>query len=866
MLGHIANFFLDELIHDHTSTFDNLFAKVFQLNPIAFSLFSDEQVKDVHTQAANHYKNLRRQIEDGFPNQKIEVEDCFIEPSFYSEKYGIQGRLDILHKPTGNEIPSIIELKSGSPYGKNRYGLSASHYTQTLLYDLLIKSVFGKETDPRKYILYSKLDENNLKFAPSVKAKQMEALKVRNEIMILEKRLLELDSKREGEPSILDHLKPSNFPHLRGFHKRDLQVFSDALKSISPIVRKYFLAFTSFVAREHHLAKTGEEGIEHMNGMANLWLSPFQLKQENFDIISHLVIESNNSTETEPIIVFNKTDKTNQLANFREGDIAVLYPSYNPTITILDNQIFKCSIIHLDSQTVHVRLRSRQSNDKIFQENPIWNLEHDLMDSSFNQLYRNLFEFLSIETGSQQLLLGQKPPGQNTAPIPAVPEHLNHEQQRIIKKILQSQDYFLLMGPPGTGKTKFMLKELVRWLVTNTDESVLLLAYTNRAVDEICEALAGVSDNYIRIGSRYSTSKPYREKLLQNLIKDIGRRSELRNLLKGTRLVVGTVSSFMGKSELLQLKDFDSLIIDEASQLLEPFLISLLPKVGRFFLIGDHKQLPAVVRQPKERSIVDDEELDNIGLVNRRNSLFERLYRVAVAKKWNWSFDMLTCQGRMHEEIAEFPDKQFYAGDLSVLESPDGKSWQKMPLDLKNPMTSGITDLLVQHRFAFIASQSDTTSISNKTNLHEAGLVVKVVKELRNIYAFNEMPLSDDSIGVITPYRAQISQINKAFEETDTNLSGITIDTVERYQGGARDIIILSLCINSPTQMETLVSLTDDGKVDRKLNVALTRARKHLIVIGNTELISTSAVYRRMIDFLAEKRAILEHKEVYNPV
>jgi DNA replication ATP-dependent helicase Dna2 len=100
---------------------------------------------------------------------------------------------------------------------------------------------------------------------------------------------------------------------------------------------------------------------------------------------------------------------------------------------------------------------------------------------------------------------------------------------------------------------------------------------------------------------------------------------------------------------------------------------------------------------------------------------------------------------------------------------------------------------------------------------------------------------------VITPYRAQIAQIQATLRDMDFDTDKITIDTVERYQGGAREVILISLCTNQKSQLASLVSLSDEG-VDRKLNVALTRARKHLIVVGNKEILRGSDIYRRFIE------------------
>jgi len=112
--------------------------------------------------------------------------------------------------------------------------------------------------------------------------------------------------------------------------------------------------------------------------------------------------------------------------------------------------------------------------------------------------------------------------------------------------------------------------------------------------------------------------------------------------------------------------------------------------------------------------------------------------------------------------------------------------------------------------------------------------------------------IDDHTIGIITPYRAQIAAIKLELEKTLPELSNlITIDTVERYQGGARDYIIMSTCSNFSFQLRSLVSLSEDG-VDRKLNVAITRSREQFILIGNENVLSQDENYKALIEASTE--------------
>ena len=871
MIGHIANFFLDELMTEPESTFQQLAPRTFQLNPLTFCLFSDRQIREIMQKCQKHYVNLKRMVMQDFAAEGIHREDCYLEPSFYSETYGLQGRLDLLYRPSGEESrAAIVELKSGKPFMPNVYGLSTTHFTQTLLYDLLVHSAFGRKTKVANYILYSGQDDRQLRFAPTIKAQQYEAMQLRNQLVALERLLSRLgledkDLLDQGQ-RLFGRLSPVHFPEMRGFARRNLEQFEGVYNRLSELEKRYFIAFAGFIAREQALAKTGASDQEGINGLASLWLDSTEEKLENFDLIEHLELLENRAGEEEPILIFRRTERTHPLANFRQGDIAVLYPQQEDCIGVLSSQIFKCSIIDIDQQQVVIRLRSRQFNDRIFTEFVHWSLEHDLLDSSFTGIYRSLFAFCGHASGKKRLLLTTQ------APQPPEPVALGDtpgmtaDQRQILGKALAARDYFLLWGPPGTGKTSVMLRFMVEHLLQRTDENVLLLAYTNRAVDEICESIERIGphlrDQYLRIGSRYSTAPAFRDQLLRSKTQKIKSRKVLRELIDNHRIFVSTVSSIVGKPELLQLKSFQTVIIDEASQILEPMLVGLLPHFARFILIGDHKQLPAVVTQDTGSSTVRDAALQQIGLNNLRNSLFERLFKRCKSEGWDWAFAQLRHQGRMHRHIMEFPNQHFYEKTLQIL--PEGISVRERQLQstfLSVP--AGADDLLTRlgrQRMIFLPTPVDESTPLQKTNQYEAELVGKLVELFGEVFAQEGQDLGRDRIGVITPYRAQIAQIRFALEARGIDPDRITIDTVERYQGGARDIILLSLCTNSPRQLELLATLSDEG-VDRKLNVALTRAREQIVVLGNRELLSRHEVYRKLLDYCEEEALSAGTKE-----
>ncbi|MBC7774798.1 MAG: hypothetical protein H7246_05105, partial [Phycisphaerae bacterium] len=382
MLGNIANFFLDELMTHPGLTFQELKSKIFKLNPLAITLFDNFQVKEMMDKSQKHFINIKQMVLEGFEKQGIKPANCYLEPSFYAPVYGIQGRLDVFYQnPDNKKEAAIVELKSGRPYRTNAYGINHNHFTQTLLYDLLLKAAFGQQYEPANYILYSGEDVRQLRFAPTIKSQQYEALQIRNQLVAIEQQLISLQQSAPGQKTIFHDLNLNKFAHLKGFEKKDLEAFEKTFSEMSALERSYFIAFSGFIAAEHRLAKTGVQGIENANGVAGLWLNDAQQKEDNFDIIRSLTIETNHSTAEDPLIVFRKTEFSNRLANFRIGDIVVIYPSADKTLDgILHNQIFKSTVVAITPEDVTVRLRCKQFNNNIFKEYKYWNIEHDLLD------------------------------------------------------------------------------------------------------------------------------------------------------------------------------------------------------------------------------------------------------------------------------------------------------------------------------------------------------------------------------------------------------------------------------------------------------------------------------------------------------
>ncbi len=343
----------------------------------------------------------------------------------------------------------------------------------------------------------------------------------------------------------------------------------------------------------------------------------------------------------------------------------------------------------------------------------------------------------------------------------------------------------------------------------------------------------------MRLGGR----NPNDEEALQGLVS--GRSAaEIRALIEGTRVCVSTVSSFhtrksdlfaiTRKSDLFAIAPPEVLIIDEASQLTEPMVAGLLPGFSKFILIGDQKQLPAVIAQSEEGCRVADEELLSAGVADLRQSLFERLYQLCEKNGWGEAIGMLEHHYRMNDQIAALVNP-YYDGKL--VSAKPGQQ-ELLMNDLYDIRTNDpVVKLLSRSRTMFIQSGYLPTA---KRHEEEAKKVVKILETLKRIYGDQ---FQDKTVGVVTPWRAQIAQIRSLITDEELRRK-VTVDTIERYQGSERDIIIVSLAIYHRNQLVPLQSVDLRDTVDRKLLVTVSRAREQLILLGYDPPLEGSRYYR----------------------
>ena len=838
LLGNFAGAALDDIINQSDFHANDTIRHSFREQVLQFCTCPNFNAQQFKEDAYRQVENIKEAVAQLLPHTSHFL--LLLEPSFVCEYLGLQGRVDLMT----SDKHLLVEQKSGknwnlehssnpTPIASHLY--AEAHYVQLLLYYGILRYNFHLSADKVDIrLLYSRYPAKQGLLVVNYYQKLFhDAIHLRNQIVAQEFKMA-----KEGFKDIM--------PQIEG------------LKALSATEQEYVERMLSFVYREQLAQKIGTQ--EGQGGaVANLWNMPLTEKRDTGCIFYGLRMlhkEMSSAFSGYDRLTFSIPDMGDDfLPNFRRNDMVCLY-AYEGEPKVCAAILYKGVIERLSDHEVTVRLNDGQQNPEVF-EDTTYAIEPSFSDRGSTSAIRSLQAFCTASPERRALLLGERVPRCDKSLQLSRSYHPHYDD--ILLKAKQAQDYFILQGPPGTGKTSMALRFLVEEELVSPPKgesegvSALILAYTNRAVDEICAMLTDAGIDYIRQGSETSCDPRFTDHLLDQLMGTSPRMDEVRQRIIDTRVVVSTTATMLSRPFLFQLKHFSLCIIDEASQILDPNVIGILasPQIDRFILIGDHKQLPAVIQQPD-----DDPRLSSCRL-----SLFERLLRIEREAGRTAFTAILKRQGRMHPDIAAFPNEMFYAQEqLQPVPCPHQ---EESKLDYPLPSNDELDDLLKQHRVIFFPSSkapslkerlrgmraAGEASLSDKVNSEEAHLVADLLKRIWRQYG--EHFDIHRTVGVIVPYRNQIAMIRHEIELLGIPaLLDISIDTVERYQGSQRDVIIYSFTIQHPYQLDFLTAncFEENGKViDRKLNVAMTRARKQLLMTGNVEILSANPLFAELI-------------------
>ncbi len=442
-------------------------------------------------------------------------------------------------------------------------------------------------------------------------------------------------------------------------------------------------------------------------------------------------------------------------------------------------------------------------------------------------------------------------------PIQVFNQKLNASQIEAVQFALSAEDVAIIHGPPGTGKTTTLV-ELIRQ-ITHSGQSVLAVASSNLAVDNILERLIAAGENAVRLGHPARVTPELRAhtldllveahpdvKIANKLTRDAyalrdqslkftrakpeqgakqAMRQEAKDMLKEAQLIEDQVTqSILSRArivcatatgldrERLEGKHFDWCIMDEASQCTEPAAWIPLQYAQKLALAGDPCQLPPTVLSPEAMR----------GGFNI--SLMERLLDRGGLSR------MLNVQYRMHQDIMCFSSDVFYDGNLQADETVRAALLTDSPQVTDSALTATAIHFIDTAGASY--DEEREPDGDSRTNLLEAELAIKKIDELLLC------GITPENIAVISPYSAQVKLLRDKIKRPE-----IEIDSVDGFQGREKDAVIVSL-VRSNREGE--VGFLADT---RRMNVAMTRARRKLIVIGDSATITSHPFYEKMVKY-----------------
>lgn len=446
---------------------------------------------------------------------------------------------------------------------------------------------------------------------------------------------------------------------------------------------------------------------------------------------------------------------------------------------------------------------------------------------------------------------------------------LNSSQQSAVQHIVGARDLAIVHGPPGTGKTTTLVRAILK--VLEKEAQVLVCAPSNAAVDLLVEKLTAAGQNVVRLGHPARVTEDALQQTIDvritnhpnyaDLKKAKQKREEFRKLAfkykrnygyaerNQRKLLLREASALQAEAEMLEhyiiddimgkaqvvattlvgaaspyihKKRFATLFIDEAAQALEPACWIPILRADRVVFAGDHCQLPPTIKSFEAA----------------REGLSKTLFEKIIATKKIGA--LLTVQYRMNKQIMGFSNKQFYENALVAdkLVENHQLSPEEPPLEFIDTAGCGFGEGI------------NPESLS-RFNLDEAKFLLSHLEDLVERVKINPQENSC-SIGVIAPYKAQISALAEMLPEFSPLKEIeeiITIDTIDAFQGRERDVIYISL-----------VRSNEEGEIGflgdvRRINVAMTRARKKLVIIGDSATLGNHPFYSDLIDYVIASNA-----------
>lgn len=860
--GKLIHTLFDHVVRNESDSVDDGFRKAYQKAlPSLLEVLPGSGVSTpdrlFEEDARAHFVNLREWLEfNGHRSAAVELECDRI-----STRWGLKGRADaIFHQPEGR---TIVELKSGK-------SVVEGHLLQLYAYSLL----FAREAEDR-------LPEGSVFYSATGRAEQLSNSGDRMRRAIIEGRNRVVSLKHSYTQSAGGQEPTCDYEGKCFSRRHCFALFGSARKTptfLTGVEREYYDRWFRLLSIDDWVQETDfarildpttlHERIEEGTTLADVeivWPKEFVGTKDS----PVVALDSDyGEGETEDVVPEDDPEPVPEAVNL---PVRLVLPN-----TTVDLGLGEDLILHRGSPCGEEALRGRvvgsvdgrpavsvnlpfpRSADAVRnvpqsqQESYGWYVDRIPFSRGREVARRALFSFFSkadpkvVESvirghaqdaitlpcgdeGSARITEPQHPftavPPEDLCFSEGLDRELNEDQERAVGAALEADTYHLVHGPPGTGKTR-VLARFIR-ICLDRGKRVLVVCPTNVALDRVLLALMdlGVRD-LLRVGGRNNVSREFLDALRRRdnppvLLRDLADRvsgfASFKERVGGTRLV-GATAYQVSAHPLFLRQRFDLVVVDEAGQLDEPSTLGPLALAPKFVLGGDHLQLPPVVQaRPEEFRLGADPGLEQ--------SLFERL--VISSDKMHVS--ALGIQYRMNREVQEIPSRLFYDGGLTPSPDAAGRRLNIDPGVSDDPVVAGIIDPALPVVFVDVPGTE-----GGKARPEEAMVVCRILESLHTC----GVPTAE--VGVITPYRAQQALIRKLLAQRRPDMPHLSVDTVDRFQGGEREVILVSLA-----RSDGVTSFLADRK---RLNVSLSRARSKLILIGHGTVLEEHPLFRSVLE------------------
>lgn len=834
--------------------------------------------------------------------QPLSISNIFdIEENIWSPIYGLKGFLDATVEAHSENDYSVVPLEVKT--GKHR---SLAHETQGLIYNLLLSDRYEVPSEfflllytrnneitkyPRKLhsvkhvLMFRNQMANQLKYQlkeitskerytkslpPILQNSICDSCSAKQPCMVLNKLLEEGTSEESGlkneEYEMLTGHLQNSFDKNRAFLEKYIDLIRKEESSISGLSKEIFLMDSK--TRESLSGRcisnlAVSKSCRHP-GQNHLFLHTFIRKTNNSQF--HSMLHSQLSLNDMVII----SDEAGHFS-LCQGRITAIS---SDLITVSTRRRFlnNCRSSKNDTSSKIDSVVNDQSSETSFMttQNLVSyridknDIQNGLKLARFNLL--NIFlspviddyDMTDEQTSDQHhikcseggdermraILVDGKPPGfQDDHSQPVVlyeklsESQFNADQLRAIDKVMRAKDYSLILGMPGTGKTT-VIAEIIKLLVA-AGKTVLLASYTHSAVDNILLKLMSTDLSIVRLGVRHRIA-PRILKYYPNY-DSIKTYDEFLKKINEVSVVATTCLGINDYMFTVREKDFDYVILDEASQISMPVALGPIRYGKKFIMVGDHYQLPPLVKNDAARS----------------GGLEESLFKM-LCDKHKDSISELTYQYRMCEDIASLSNFLIYDGKLKCGNSQVSRKCLHVPnLErIREYETSSNTDRWLEYildpkRKVIFLNYDKDERISEgceKDNITNEGEIEIICQCLE---AMTKCGVDPSDIGVMTLYRAQLNLFKKTIPET--RYAGLETLTADQFQGRDKECIIISMVRkNDQNNSGSLL------KELRRVNVAMTRAKSKLVIIGSKKTISSTPDISNLMGFLERKKWIYE--------